>query len=192
MNRDDEMIRLWTIQTQAKWERAQKFGWLSGDGRFVIRDFRPAYRWMREQLRQRCKPCQGLSYPIWAWYAPKPDLRMSSHLPRGTEGVRIEFMALKQRVLLSDFQAWHAVLMNTEVSLSEEEQEAFYRRKEDAEGDFGMTARHNALTQQSWERIFDLELLRTTGYWGDGTMIQATLETVLLRDIVTVTPFVAR
>jgi hypothetical protein len=84
---------------------------------------RPAYDWMVGQLEQRVKnyPCN--KYPIWAWYHPKPDLRLSGHLPRGTSGVRVEFLVSSDRVLLSDFEAWHAVLNCWYLSLSDEESE---------------------------------------------------------------------
>ena len=52
-------------------------------------------------------------YPIWSWYQyldsnrPKPDLRRSAHLPRGTKAIRIEFEKSPADVLLSDFVLWH-------------------------------------------------------------------------------------
>ena len=72
--------------------------------------FRPAYDWMVGQLEQRVKNYPRKKYPIWAWYHPKPGLRRSGHLPCGTSGVRIEFLVSSDRVLLSDFEAWHGVL----------------------------------------------------------------------------------
>lgn len=55
--------------------------------------------------------------PIWAWHKwsrgrTRPDLRASAHLARGVRGVRLEFAAAADAILLSDFDAWHFVLNN--------------------------------------------------------------------------------
>ena len=105
---------LWTIQTKETWAHAEESGVLEctdiDADKGVDSEFRPAYDWMVGQLEQRVKnyPCN--KYPIWAWHHPKPDLRRSGHLPRGTSGVRVEFLVSSDRVLLSDFEAGHGVL----------------------------------------------------------------------------------
>ena len=110
------MMRLWTIQTKDTWARAEESGVLKCNELHIDADkeidswLRPAYDWMVRQLEQRVKNYPRNKYPIWAWYHPKPDLRRSGHLPRGTSGVRVEFLVSSDRVLLSDFEAWHAVL----------------------------------------------------------------------------------
>jgi hypothetical protein len=54
--------------------------------------------------------------PVWAWVQyngearPRPDLRRTAHLPRGTRGVRLELVLPASCVLLSDFDLWHYVL----------------------------------------------------------------------------------
>jgi len=42
-----------------------------------------------------------------------PDLRSCGHLPRGIPGIRLELEVEEERVLLSDFSMWHAVLNQT-------------------------------------------------------------------------------
>ncbi|UYZ73367.1 DUF3841 domain-containing protein [Moraxella bovis] len=70
---------------------------------------------------------------MWAWYhahganKPKPDLRKSGHLPKGERGVRIEFTLPKERVLLSNFDGWHAVLNDWCFALDDDEYEHYGR-----------------------------------------------------------------
>src|ERR687892_146079 len=104
-----EAIQLWTIQHRDAWLLAEHRGVLRADGRRVWSSFRPAYRWMREQMRLRIAGTEG-RYPIWAWAHHAPDLRRGGHLEPGTPGVRVEFRAPASAVLLSDFDAWHHVL----------------------------------------------------------------------------------
>ncbi|MEA1894498.1 MAG: DUF3841 domain-containing protein [Euryarchaeota archaeon] len=130
---DPGRMRLWTIQTKEAWERAGKLGVLEFN-EIVDKDiddwFRPAYDWMAGQLEERVKEYPCNKYPIWAWHHPKPDLRRSGHLPRDTMGVRVEILVNSDRVLLSDFEAWHAVLNCWYLSLSEEGSDSWDERSE--------------------------------------------------------------
>ncbi len=56
------------------------------------------------------------------------------------------------RILLSDFEAWHAVLNDWFLSWNESEDDAFDRGNDQRSEE----ARH-ALIEESWNRIFDLE-----------------------------------
>lgn len=84
--------------------------------------FRPAYRWLMSQMKERVAGCRGL-WPIWFWHSPKPDLRHSAHLPRGERGVRLELELPRDRTLLLDFETWHAVLNRWHLSQSQRESE---------------------------------------------------------------------
>jgi hypothetical protein len=176
-------MRLWTIQTKEIWARAEEYGVLECteiDAEKEIDSwFRPAYDWMVRQLERRVKNYPHNKYPIWAWYHPKPDLRRGGHLSRGASGVRVEFIVSSARVLLSDFEAWHAVLNCWYLSLSEEESENWENRCERAGIKIG------------WERIFDLELLKKHSEWIGGETIQACIEKIYVDDVVTVTYFEA-
>lgn len=163
--------RLWTIQTHTAWQHAQQKGILRTDGRRVERTFRPAYRWMMRHMQLRLPNYRG-GYPVWAWYAPKPDLRASALLPRGTRGVRIEFEAPAHAMLLSNFDAWHCVLNGSYLALCEDEYHKVGAK---------FTA---AQVEQSWTRIFDLQ--KTDLY------IQAVVEQITLSQVVRVDTFVAR
>ena len=194
-------MRLWTIQTKETWARAEESGVLEctdvDADKAIDSGFRPAYDWMVRQIERQVKnyPCNR--YPIWAWYLPKPDLRRSGHLPRGTSGVRVEFLVSSDRVLLSDFEAWHAVLNCWYLSLSEAESENRDSRCERAGikicwENWPPPAPFKEVLMRSWERIFDLELLKTHSDWIGGETIQACIEKVYRDEVVTVTYFKAR
>ncbi|RJS80476.1 DUF3841 domain-containing protein [Methanophagales archaeon] len=196
-------MRLWTIQTKETWAHAEESGVLECNELYIDANkaidswFRPAYDWMVGQLEQRVKTYPRNKYPIWAWYHPKPDLRRSGHLPRGTSGVRVEFLVSSDRVLLSDFEAWHAVLNCWYLSLSEEESDNWDTRCERAGIKIGWDnwpppAPFKEEIMRSWERIFDLELLKTHSEWMGGGAIQACIEKIYMDEVVTVTYFKAR
>jgi hypothetical protein len=191
-----DLIRPWTIQYREAWDFAVKRGVLRADGRRAWLSFRDSYFWKRQQMCRRITGTSG-RYPIWAWAPPKPDLRSPEHLPPGTNGVRVEFLADSSRVLLSDFGAWHAVLNRSYLALSEEEEDAAW---ETMVGDHwrydDLADNHRSLLEFSWERIFDPQLIlsSTWDYGGhvESQRIQATIEEVPLSQMVSVQPFVAR
>lgn len=78
---------------------------------------------------------------------------------KGTLAVRIELELDDDRVILSDFDAWHYVLNGWFLSLSEKEEVAFYKHLESA----GVNQRwpypepFHSRVVSSWQRIFDLK-----------------------------------
>jgi hypothetical protein len=157
-------VILWTIQDMAAWERLQRKGVLSGDGRRVPAYYRHAYRWMADQMRLRL-PLHGAKFPLWGWYRwqgteqCRPDLRASGHLTKGTVGVRIEFDLPEENILLSDFNGWHCVLNRCFLSISEQEYEAFIGDLEKGGVEWGWPYPEpfHLRVVSSWQRIFDLE-----------------------------------
>ncbi len=105
-------MRLWTQQSPRAWETLQKSGLLHADGRLADHFFRPAYRWLAEQMRERLgPPPRGVRYPLWAFRTRSG----STTPPRKWTGsskpeVAIVFDAPDDDVLLSDFDLWHCVL----------------------------------------------------------------------------------
>jgi len=187
-----DMLQLWTIQPKSVWERAQDRGGLRTDGRLVDPYFRPAYRWMIGQMAQRLTGYTGM-YPVWAWYRPKPDLRHTGYLTKGTPGVRLGFIAPADKVLLSDFDAWHSVLNGGYCAPNAAEAEwcAHYEACDRATV-AGDAARLEALRRErpaTWERIFDLDAWAVSNH---PQYIQATLASVALSQITDVTHFTAR
>lgn len=193
-------MRLWTIQCPGAWELAQCHGVPRGDGRRIaFVDFRPAYRWLMEQMRCRVPGYRG-RYPIWAW-PKKPDLRRSGYYDRGTPAVRIEFVAPSRMVLLSEHQAWHVILRQGDLPLTWEESDVRERRGQEATGERFPRFEHlpaalQAEVRATWERVFDFDALVASELWCEGDPdrldLQAVVEQVPLEWVVRVTPFVAR
>lgn len=177
-------IDLWTVQHKAAWEQAQISGWLTADGRRVPPAWRDPYLWMMWQMRQRL-PEYGGRYPVWAWQAPKPDLRRVGHLKPGTDGVLLRVSVHREEVLLSDFGAWQAVLNRWFLALTPAEQSKWDRQ---------WSARPDAaeLIRRSWLRIFDLPLIDRSPLWGPSRAIQACLEQIDVCQVESVREFVAR
>lgn len=181
-------LTLWTIQPLAAVRHLEKHGKLQGDGRRIsLTRHRAAFRWMIRQMELRVGPSQSRSnYPIWAWKAwagqeaPRPDLRSRAHLPSGTRGARIEISVLQERVLLSDFDRWHAVLASLYLADDERDEELCECVDRQA-------------IEQSWERIFELDRGDPL-YHGPVVKrrIQATLWSIKIEDVRSIQWFTAR
>lgn len=90
------------------------------------------------------------------------------------------------RVLLSQFEHWHFVLMNSYLSRSEAESKKVEWREERGE------VKQREI-EASWENIFDLKF-GDYRYWGklDERYIQACLPSIELSEVVKAIPFKAR
>ncbi|HEY9787561.1 MAG TPA: DUF3841 domain-containing protein [Candidatus Obscuribacterales bacterium] len=162
-------MKLWTIQSLARWERLQRDGVLQAS-RFDSELFNPsAYLWMTDELKKRVgEPPEGAAVPLWAWYQwqgttrARPDLRARAHVEKGEKAVRLEIEVPDHQVLLSDFQLWHIPLNSGVLARTEAEVDAFDAELAKAglafkmaealmDPDFGPRIR------KGWELIFDLE-----------------------------------
>lgn len=188
-------MRVWTVQPVEVLIRLEEEQVLYADPAYAPPEFRHAYDWMRAQMK-RCIPGYSGGYPWWGWHSPRPDLRRSGHLPRGTHGVRLELELDPAQMLLSDFDAWHSVLNRGYLALSEEKEEGWYRCFETSVHDrfaWPPPEPWYSAILSSWERIFDLEALAASNYWEAGPRyIQATFEALRLADVRQYTHFVAR
>ena len=136
------MGKFYTIQTIAAWDEAQRIGYLVGNRDFIWPDFLQAYHWMMDHMRERLLDYEG-EYPIWIW-PEKQDLRKSGYLSKGEKGVQLELNVPDNKVLWSDFQAWHFVLNYWTLDVNDDE---IIDREE------------------SWERIFDYSFLSNEMDW---------------------------
>lgn len=149
------LLTLWTIRHRDEFDMLMHDGVLRTDAEHIDKDFRSAYQWMGNQLAKKVEPPLGCVYPLWAWWhwqgsqRPMPDLRSGAHLPKGTLGVRIKFTIELSEVLLSDFDAWHAVLNNHYYATDDTDYNRYLQlitEKSDKE--------INKINEQSWKNIF--------------------------------------
>lgn len=178
-------LRLVTIQPLKVLEILKKTGRFFcsyaetvGTGDDFNNTFSDAYAWYIDQmiLRVGAAP-KGVYYPVWAWYKNEDEcLFDGSWGEAGEIYARIEFEADDDRVLLSDFDAWHCALNNCpccEGGTSEEYNKSF---------DAIMAAGKEAI-RESWEKIFDVS---------NSACIQATIWGLCSKDIIAVETFVSK
>ena len=196
---------LWTIQHIDAWSAFQKNGFLQAEPQYIDQYLVQSYDWMVKNMKRAIgNPPKNIEYPIWAWAQyenqdkKKPDLRSSAHLPKGSEGVRIEFEINENNILLSDFDLWHYVLNYWYLPKTEKDRVMienilndngyyFYEKNPIPNINY-----HN-LIKQSWDKIFDIE-------WEEKEItslnteksIQATFWELKLDNVINVTQFVAR
>lgn len=169
---------LWTIQDAGAPDRLRRDAHLRADGRYVPPDYRPAYRWLVGELIARIgPPPRGVRYPIWAW-TERPDLCQNAHAPAGRPSVLLHLEVAADRVALTDFLRWHAVLNNHYLTRSEAEWETTERAPETD-------------VRTSWQRIFDLDDSRDLAWEGE-PVAQACLWEVRPDDVRRVEQFIAR
>jgi hypothetical protein len=187
-----KVLRVWTIQGASWWRALQQRGVIHGDGRRVCHHFRPAYSWLRVQMYRRIRSYNG-AFPVWFWYSPKPHLRHGGHLERGERGLLIELELPRDLVLLFDFETWHCVLNRWHLSLSWRESREWDRRTRGLDQFRSVLPTPlEAELQATWERVFDMDLVRRTKLWGPTDSIQGVAERVLLNEVRDVREFVAR
>ena len=169
-------MKLWTIQPLPVWQTIEKTGVYRCDPALAMQEFEHAYRWLAEQMRRRIgPPPEGVVYPVWAWYrwnglCKKPDLRAERWCCGGGDEdyVCIGVDMPGEQVLLSDFDTWHFVLMQGEISWTKEEeaeQEALLQTMNPAQ--------RSKYLSRNWERVFDLTC-RDDGWVRSGKWVQAT------------------
>ncbi|MGR6981615.1 DUF3841 domain-containing protein [Testudinibacter sp. P27/CKL/0425] len=153
-------LKLWTVRPESDFILLEKQGFYTADSQFVLPEWKDAYQWMSYHLAQKTPAPAGIDVPVWAWQQAqgnkrsKPDLRYGGYLEKGVRGVRIEFMIPEEQVLLSDFDGWHAVLNNFCFSLDDAEYDYHERLENELSA-----SEFEQIKQQSWLRIFDLDLL---------------------------------
>lgn len=146
----------YTIQSLDGWERAKQRGFLCGLEDYILEDWLPAYKWMMHQMEKRI----GFSdFPVWLW-TEKPDLNQEGYLEPFKKGILLSVELDESDVLLSDFDAWHCVLNDWFCSLTEEEDNKFKK------GNLNMSI------EESWERIFDIDLFPQSEMWGGEQQLQ--------------------
>lgn len=100
-------LTMYTFQDREAYDVLASEGVLVGDPRRGDLDFHKAYGWMMRQMTERLPGHEGGL--VWLWQ--NPTRRWLRGLARRARGdvlltVRVE----RQRILLHDYSAWHAVL----------------------------------------------------------------------------------
>ena len=167
-----------TNQTNEAFNQIKEQGFLTGNEVFINRDFLPSYKWMMKQMNKKIN--NDGSFPIWFW-TEKPKLKEEGHFNKGMEAVCLTIEIPDNKVLLSDFSAWHCVLNDWFCSITDEEDELFEQGK------------LNISKEQSWERIFDLDILRNSEMWSNSEQIvQGVTPMIRKEQILTLERFIAR
>lgn len=164
----------WTIQSIDKWVEIENKGYFTTDPHFIWPEFIEAYHWLMKKMNDHIPNYQN-EYPIWLW-TERPDLRRSGHLNSGEQGVLLKIDIADNRVLLSEFEAWHFVLNRWFFDLDDPEEESTPSQQE---------------LEQSWEMIFNFDLLTNHPNWGTCTL-QGVTNHINLSEITLVREFTAR
>ena len=179
-------MTLWTIQPEKLYHSILKTGKCICDPlQFNMPEFVEMYNWLVLQMKKRIgDPPEGVIYPVWAWHTQrskrhKPDLR-SERWANGYDGekfVCLEIEVPDEQVLLSDFDLWSLILLDSIITETEEE-------------DHKLTEIYKGLTPQkqlemkykNWNRVFDVTPFENE-WTRRGSWIQATFW-VLTKDMI--------
>lgn len=194
-----DILRLWSIQPIEVWDI------LSNKGVFICnpkkstllyedKKFQLAYKWLIAEMEKRIgKRPENVLSPIWAWYLrdwknKKPDLRESGYGERGRKSVCLYLELPKDRVVLSDFNAWHYVLnrMYNEDSKTEAE----WKKIMEWYDNLPYNIRED-LMYKSWQNIFDITPYKTE-WRSNGAYVQATFWELFLSDVKDIQFFICK
>ena len=196
-NIHEKRTRLVTVQPLVVWERLRREKCLFVDSAqpgFAEKHYRPAYDWLREQMQQRLCGYGG-HYPWWAWMGHEPKCPMKGAWVYGDGEilVRLELSIAPERLLVSEFSAWHHPLNGTYLPLSCAETEAWETECQTRTGqDFAWLADLppdlQARVHRSWERCLDPVVMEESEFFLQG-LYQAAFEELHLTDVTKMTRF---
>ena len=219
-------MKIWTIQTKPVVTALEKNGVYRPDPLIVMAEricaddlkpdedpFYQSYLWIADQMEKRIPPRPKLgpswpdtlkAMPIWGWHQwngpkePKPDLRHSGHLKKGTVGYRLELDIDPSKVLLSDFDLWFFPFDGIYLGKNMEEDRKFEKDRkaagcEDSAHNLCLPVPLQARLHKSWERVFDLNFYRSGYNCGKKEkVVQATFWEIRQEDVRNITRFTAR
>lgn len=175
-------MRLWTIQTEEVYQKLLKEKIYRCDINksklSVEQIFLNSYTWMKNNMESILN-IKSSFYPIWAWYKynnkrKQPDLRLSGHAPSGTKCVCLEIEIDDNNILLSDFDLWHFILLDSCIHETEEEHMWFDTLSEE---------QRIIEKEKSWNKIFNIN---------NSDFIQATFFELRLENIKKVKYFISK
>lgn len=186
-------MKLWTIQYPEAYKDLCEKGVLRVPDDMVDSYWKRSYDWLvSEMIKKIGNPPDGVHYPLWAWHTldgkrKKPDLRMGGYAKRGEKQILIEFEIPDDKVVLTDFAAWHYVLndlwFDDPVDDNDwEENQKWFDKLPQAE--------QQQLKIQSWQKVFDIS--SNNKFLQRGYDIQATFWELKKEWIVSVREFIAK
>jgi hypothetical protein len=171
----ETLVRVYSLQHPDAWDAARKEGFLTGNHPFVddVDGFRPAYEWMRDRMAEVIPDFSG-DLPVWAWLKrPSAKPMPFSYGPT----IRITALVPRRRLLLSDYDAFNAVLNEGYIADSDADEAAFIQ-----------AGRPRPRMLASWSRIFDLS--PRTGeaakLWKQPINVQACIDRIYLDEVAAV------
>lgn len=194
-------MKLYTFQPNFIWETIQKEGFyhpfdLFNKSEFLKENlkqswgFAQSYQWLKEKMLQKgIVHYKHNEHIIWAWQQwsgnkLKPDKRYSSVFSFYDEPfVMMELEIDPNRVLLTDYDAWHFVL-NYWMLASEEESDKFCKTYNYFKEKPLLNSEADIQLKKSWENIFDLKKVRTLlEYPREQQCVQATFFEIFKDDV---------
>lgn len=128
---------VWTVQPESALESIHEHGCFRCDESKSFNLSKPnslrrPYQWLMAKMREKIgPPPKGVSYPIWAWHTwdfqhRAPDTESSAFLKRSERKILFTLEISDGELVLSDFDAWQNVMLETYVAdiRSEEEYDA--------------------------------------------------------------------
>ena len=153
---------IWTVQPVSalrdletdgvfRCDRSQSFNLMKAD------TLERPYRWLIQRMTEKIgAPPAGVEYPIWAWHTwefarRRPDTESAVFVRRTEEKVLFTLDVPEEALVLSDFDAWQYVLMDSYVAdaVTEEEFDALKERLEGLDGE-----ELRVETERSWVNVF--------------------------------------
>lgn len=172
---------VWTMQPASALDQIRKTGVFRCSPELSYNlskadSLKPAYAWLMERMREKIgtEPA-GVVSPVWAWHTwnferKSPDPESAAFLRRSEEKVLLTLDIPENEAVLTDFDAWQGVMMNTYVSNASSESE--YYALETLLDSLSGDALHDAI-RESWTNVFLTDRMETE-YLIRGRYVQAT------------------
>ena len=154
---------LYTLQSKQRYEKMLATGRLRGDGRSVNWLYRMAYRCLTDHARKHFDKPTFPTYPVWAWYWPKPTPTTCTKYWWGNidEYVVIEFEADRSKFIPSDWEVFDYCHCGGYVPDSQADWDRWANLPYETEADELASA---AEAEASWYKVFDLNWRRNTDF----------------------------
>ena len=135
-------MKYYSLQNLKTWEDALEKGYLVGNKNYIMDDiFDKQYKWMMKQMSKRIGTSES-EYPVWIWLSPSNISIDEIVYNKDNNYVILEIELPEDKVLLSNFDAWHIILNYGYFS-------------DDIE---------NVNQEDDWETLFDKEKLSLDGF----------------------------